>query len=162
MYTSAKEMPAHSRVWVYQANRTFTDQEVEIIRKRTHEFVETWTAHQESLKASFEIRYNQFLILMIDEKQVMAGGCSIDSSIHLIRSIEQDFQVTLLDRLYLAYWADGSLHVVKKDEFENRMEKGEITEDTIVFNNLVQSKIDLDTKWEVPLKDSWHKALLEV
>ncbi len=162
MYTAPKEMPSHSRIWVYQCSRTITDQELEKLQKHTHDFVDAWTAHKEALKASFEIRYNRFLILMIDEKQAAASGCSIDSSIHFIRSIEKELNVSFFDRLSLAYWASGALHVISKDEFENKMEKSEINEETIVFNNLVQSKIDLDTKWEVPLKDSWHKALLEV
>lgn len=162
MYTSPKEMPAHSRVWVYQSNRPFNDTESELIQKKTHEFVDAWTAHKEILKASFELRYHQFLILMIDEKQAAASGCSIDSSVHFVQSLEKELKVSFFDRLKLAYWADGVLKIVAKDEFENRMEKGEIDEDTIVFNNLVQSKVDLDSKWEGPLKNSWHKALLEV
>ncbi len=162
MYTSSKEMPAHSRVWIYQSNRSLSDSEVDAISKKAHEFVNTWTAHMETLKATYEIRYNQFLILMIDEKQAAASGCSVDSSIHFVKLVEKEFELSFLDRLTLAYWADGKLHLVPKDEFESRMERGEITEDTIVFNNLVQSKVDLDTKWEVPLKHSWHKALLEV
>jgi len=31
---------------------------------------------------------------------------------------------------------------------------GKINEDTIVFNNLVETKIDFETKWEISLKDS--------
>ncbi len=162
MYISSKEMPSHSRVWVYQANRPLTDAEVEQINVKTQTFVDTWTAHKAALRASFEVRYNQFLLLLIDEKQAMASGCSIDSSVHFVKALEKEMNLSFFDRLTLAYWADGILKLVSKDEFEKRMEKGEINEDTIVFNNLVQSKIDLDTKWEGPLKNSWHKALLEV
>lgn len=162
MFIPSNEMPPHSRVWVYQSSRPLTDSEAELIISKTNEFVETWTAHKAALKASFELRYNQFLILMIDEKQAMASGCSIDSSVHFVKSLEKEMNLSFFDRLVLAYWADGILKLVSKDEFEKRMEKGEINEDTIVFNNLVQSKIDLDTKWEGPLKNSWHKALLEV
>jgi len=162
MYTSQKEMPADSRVWVYQCNRSLNDEEADMVRQKAHKFVDEWTAHKVALKASYDLRYNQFLILMIDEKQAAASGCSIDSSTHFVKNLEQELKVSFFDRLTLAYWADGVLKLVSKDEFEVRMEKGEITEDTIVFNNLVQSKIDLDTKWEGPLKNSWHKALLEV
>lgn len=162
MYTPSIEMPAHSRVWVYQSNRLFSDEEVELLAGKAHAFVDAWTAHKEILKASYEIRYHQFLILMIDEKQAAGSGCSIDSSVHFVQALEKEFGISFFDRLKLAYWADGALQLVSKDEFEKRMEKGIITEDTIVFNNLVQSKIDLDAKWEGPLKHSWHKALLEV
>ncbi len=162
MYTSQKEMPVDSRVWVYQCSRSLSDQEVEKVKLMAHKFVDEWTAHKVALRSSYDLRYNQFLILMIDEKQAAASGCSVDSSTHFVKALEAELDVSFFDRLTLAYWADGILKLVSKEEFEIRMEKGEITEETIVFNNLVQSKIDFDTKWEGPLKHSWHKALLEV
>ncbi len=162
MFTPLHEMPAHSRVWIFQADRKLSQEETASIAGAAKDFTNEWTSHKEALKASFEIRYDHFLILMIDEKVLSAGGCSIDESTRFVKSLEKKFGLSFFDRLNLAYWSGGELKIVSRDEFEKKMEKGEINEETIVFNNLVQSKIDLDTKWEVPLKHSWHKALLEV
>jgi len=41
----------------------------------------SWTAHNNQLKAKGEIRYNRFLILIVDESQAGASGCSIDKSV---------------------------------------------------------------------------------
>lgn len=162
MYTPLHKMPSHSRVWIFQADRKLSAEEVAEINKAAKAFTDEWTSHKEALKASFDIRYDHFLILLIDEKVLSAGGCSIDESTRFVKGLEKEYGLSFFNRLDLAYWSEGQLKVLTREEFEKKMEKGEINEETIVFNNLVQSKIDLDTKWEVPLKHSWHKALLEV
>ncbi|MBK6839343.1 MAG: ABC transporter ATPase [Bacteroidetes bacterium] len=162
MYSPFTSMPDHSRVWVYQSDRAFTSPDVEAIDQKIKAFLANWTAHDQALLASYEIRYNRFIVLMIDEKQAAASGCSIDKSVHFIQNLEKELNLSLMNRMLFAYKTAGNVSVVNRAIFEEKMEKGEITADTIVFNNLVQSKIDLDTKWEVPLKESWHKALLEV
>ena len=162
MYSPFTSMPDHSRVWVYQSDRAFTSTDVEAIDQKIKAFLANWTAHDQALLASYEIRYNRFIVLMIDEKQAAASGCSIDKSVHFIQNLEKELNLSLMNRMLFAYKTADNVSVVNRAIFEEKMEKGEITADTIVFNNLVQSKIDLDTKWEVPLKESWHKALLEV
>jgi hypothetical protein len=150
-------MPKESRVWIYQADREFTATEEELISKRAGEFVEKWTSHNQRVKAGYEIRYHRFLILMLDESHVTAGGCSIDSSVHFIRSLENDFQNTLTDRMKFAFKRNGQVEVVSKNEFEKLLAEGTVTGDTLVFNNLVPDKGELDSNWEVPMKSSWHK-----
>lgn len=162
MYSPFTSMPDHSRVWVYQSDRAFTSTDVEAIDQKIKAFLANWTAHDQALLASYEIRYDRFIVMMIDEKQAAASGCSIDKSVHFIQNLEKELNFSLMNRMLFAYKTAGNVSVVNRTIFEEKMEKGEITADTIVFNNLVQSKIDLDTKWEVPLKESWHKALLEV
>jgi hypothetical protein len=160
MYSPAEILPGHSRVWVYQCNRMLTESEAEAIAAETRSFLETWTAHDQALRAGFEIRHNRFLILMIDEKTAGASGCSIDKSVHFIQSLEKKFGVSFFDRMLFAYKIDGRVEAVSKGEFEKLFAKGILNEDTIVFNNLVQSKDELSTAWEVPIKDSWHRTVI--
>jgi hypothetical protein len=162
MYISFNSLPPTSRIWIYQSNREFTVTEIAKIGSATHAFLNSWTSHDEALPASYTILYNRFLVIAIDDSQVSAGGCSIDKSMHFIQQLEKEFSVSLTDRWLFAFRKGDQVQAVKRDEFEALVEKGEITEDTIVFNNLIQSKAELSTKWEVPLKHSWHKALLEV
>ena len=162
MYSPFTSMPSHSRVWVYQSDREFTADEIKKIEASLNSFLDNWTAHDKALLASSEIRYNRFIIVMIDEKQAAATGCSIDKSIHFVQQLEKEMNLSLMNRMLFAYKEGEKVLVLKRDAFEEKYEKGEINAETIVFNNLVQSKAELDSKWEIPLKDSWHKALLEV
>ena len=92
-----KNIPPDSKVWVYQSNRKLTDSEVETISNSGLAFIEQWAAHGASLKASFDVLYNRFIILSVDEKQAMASGCSIDSSIRFIKEIEKLLNINFND-----------------------------------------------------------------
>src|SRR6185312_11417862 len=149
----------NSRVWVYQANRKLTDTEVRDIQSRLNDFATGWTAHNNQLKATAEVRYNRFLILMVDESQAGASGCSIDKSVNFIKRLENEFNISLLDRFNLAYREGGEVLSTPRHNFEELLKQGAINSNTIVFNNMVQNLSQLQTKWEVPFKDSWHIQL---
>ncbi len=155
-----KNIPPDSKVWVYQSNRKLTDSEVETISNSGLAFIEQWAAHGASLKASFDVLYNRFIILSVDEKQAMASGCSIDSSIRFIKEIEKLLNINLFDRLQVAYRSGNEIISCSLSEFEKLAEAGSVNESTIVFNNMVTSKADFDTKWEVPLNQSWQNRVL--
>jgi hypothetical protein len=149
----------NSRVWVYQANKKLSDSEVNQIQSELDSFTTAWTAHNHQLKAKGEVRYNRFIILTVDESQAGASGCSIDKSVRFIQNMEQEHGITLLDRFNLAYREGGEVHSAPRHAFEQMLKQGAIDSNTIVFNNMVQSLADLQTKWEVPFKDSWHMQL---
>jgi len=149
----------NSRVWVYQANRKLSDNEVLQVQTAVDNFTTSWTAHNNQLKAAGEIRYNRFIILTVDESQAGASGCSIDKSVRFINLLEQQFNITLLDRFNLAYREGAEVLSAPRKDFEELLKKGNINTNTIVFNNMVQNVKELQTKWEVPFKDSWHIQL---
>lgn len=159
MFVKEDLMPGDSRIWIYQSDREFTTHEVGRLGELALRFVEGWTAHDNALRASFALRYGFFLILMIDEKQALASGCSIDKSVNLVRAIEKDFNVSMLNRQLFAWRKDNAIHVSTREDFEKLIGRGEITPGTIVFNNLVERKYELPGKWELKLKDSWHAQL---
>lgn len=150
------EFSDQSRVWIYQANRAFTASESAKIEKDLNAFTSQWEAHGAPLKAKGELRYNRFVILLVDEVQALASGCSIDRSAGFIREIEQEYGVNMFDRFNMAYKKDGEVYSCTREEFEALLQAGEIDTDTIVFNNMVLNKAELDANWEIPLKDSWH------
>lgn len=154
-------LPAHARVWVYTSNREFTPTERKQIYEMGLEFANSWQVHGKDLKAAFEVVYNRFLVFGVDENVAGASGCSIDSSVRLMTAIEKEFNVTLLDKLNLAFHGEkNKIEVLPMFEFQKEMDKGGIHSETMVFNNLIETVGELNTSWEVPLKLSWHKQLL--
>ena len=153
------EFSSQSRVWVYQADRKLNDAEALQIQVQLDNFATGWTAHNNQLKAKAEIRYNRFLILIVDESQAGASGCSIDKSVNFMKSLEQQFGINLFDRFNLAYRDGEEVVSVPRQQFEELLKQGKINTETIVFNNLAQNVTELQNKWEVPFKDSWHIQL---
>jgi hypothetical protein len=153
------EFSSHSRVWVYQSDRKLTADEAVQIQMHMDNFTRSWTAHNNQLKAKAEIRYNRFLVLIVDESQAGASGCSIDKSVNFMKQLEQEFGINLFDRFNLAYRDGEEVISVPRHKFEELLKSGAINTETIVFNNLAQNVAELETKWEVPFKDSWHIQL---
>lgn len=152
----------NSRVWIYQADRILNQQEVELIQTQLDGFTSQWLAHGHELLAYSEIRYNQFIILYVDEVQAGATGCSIDKSVQLMLSLEKQFNINLFDRFRIAYRDAQEIRTCNRGEFESMIKEGQITGNTIVFNNLVSTKKALDSNWEVPVKDSWHAQVFGI
>lgn len=158
---SIKNMPSDARVWVYQSNKELTDQQVKSIKAEGLKFISDWTAHGAELKASFEVLYNRFIILAVDEKQATASGCSIDKSANFIKQLEKEFNLNLFDRMEVAYREGDKIVTSSLNEFEKLADQGKINEDTIVFNNIVITKSAFETEWEIPLKRSWQGRVLK-
>jgi hypothetical protein len=148
-----------SRVWVYQSNRKFSATEEQEILAKLEGFTNQWKAHGNELQAKAEIKYGFFIILIVDENKANVTGCSIDSSVRFIKDIEQTYNVDLFNRFNLAYKIDNEVVVNSKEDFETLVSIKKIDENTIVFNNMVQTLNELNTKWEVPLKNSWHSTV---
>ena len=150
----------NSRIWIYQSSRELNATELARAEYILNNFTTDWTAHNNQLKAMGEVRYNRFIILVVDESQAGASGCSIDKSVALMKSIEQELNINLFDRFNTAYrTSDGNIATATRAELESLIKQGAINADTIVFNNLVNNLGDLAAKWEVPYKNSWHKQV---
>lgn len=160
MYTPYKNLPNNSRVWIYQSNREFTEKELEFISTKAEEFINSWTRHGDDLKGSYTIKYNQFLVLAVDESFNNVSGCSIDASIHFIQALERELQLNLMDKMNVTFKNGNHINLVRLSDFQKFAKEHKITQETIVFNNMVATKEDFENSWEVPAKESWHKRFL--
>ena len=149
----------NSRVWIYQSDRILSSEEVKQIQEKLDVFTSQWLAHGHELLALAEIRYNQFIIISVDEQQVGATGCSIDKSVNLMKQIEQELNINLFNRFALAYRDREGIQTVNRNDFEKLIETKIITPETIVFNNLVTTRKELATNWEVAFRNSWHAQI---
>lgn len=160
MYVPFESLPDSSRVWVYQANRSFTDEELSEIRTRLEEFINRWTVHGSDLKASYDIKYKRFITLAIDQEFIAASGCSIDASVQFIQQLEKDYEVDLLDKMNVSYKQGEFVTYKSLTEFRKMAKDKAVSPKTIVFNNLVNNKAEYLSDWEVPASESWHKRFM--
>ncbi|WP_341221815.1 ABC transporter ATPase [Polaribacter atrinae] len=160
MFTEYKNLPNNSRVWIYQADREFTENEINFISEKAEDFINQWTRHGDDLKGSFTIKYNQFLVLAVDESFNNVSGCSIDSSVRFIKELENELQLDLMDKMNVTFKDNDNINLVKLFDFQKFAKEQKVTAETIVFNNMVDTKEDFESNWEIPAKDSWHKRFL--
>jgi hypothetical protein len=158
------ELAEHSKVWIYQSNRSLDTDEVAAIVEEGRQFISNWAAHGSSLNADFQVFHRLFLVIFADESSVAASGCSIDTSVNWIKGIAQKHQLQLFDRMQLAYrkTENDPIQLVHLSKLDALYESGELIDSSIVFNNLVNTKSAFNSAWEVPFKESWCYQRLTV
>jgi hypothetical protein len=153
-------LPDHSRVWVYQCERFLAPHEVNAINEEGNRFVEGWNAHGTPLKAKIAVLENLFLIVMADEEQAKASGCSIDKSLQFVKEVESYLGTSLTNRMKAAVLVDGKIIITDLNKLSDLKSQGIISENSLVFDNLVATKSDLDKNWLVKLNAGWHSRFL--
>jgi hypothetical protein len=147
-----------SRVWIYQASRIFSIGEALEIEEMLTGFTEDWKSHGTPVKGAAYLLFGRFIVLMADETATGISGCSTDSSVRLVKDIEQRFSVNMFDRVTLAFVVKDKIELLPLTQLPYAISNGFVTPDTLYFNNLVESKAALEDKWIVPLKESWLAA----
>ena len=157
-----EDFSSGSRVWVYQSNRLFTIQEALQLEDVLKDFVDSWQSHGIPVKGYANLLFGQFIVLMADETATGVSGCSTDSSVRLMKKIEELFNVQLFNRQLLAFVVNEKIQVLPLSQLTYAIENNYFNGDTLYFNNLVQTKDELLNKWLIPLKDSWIKTRIQL
>ena len=160
MITEFKNLPDDSRIWIYQSNRKLTDSEIESINTKTNDFLEQWTAHGKDLEAGFELKYNRFIVIGLNQENASASGCSIDSSVYFIQSLEKEFEIDLMDKMNVTFYNGNFIAHKSLVDFRKMAKARSVSKKTIVFNNLLNTKAEYLENWEVPAEESWHNRFL--
>ena len=150
-----KEYNSNSRVWIYQSKRAFTIEETIKIEELLTSFTSKWQSHGDTVKGYGNLFFGHFIILMADETASGVSGCSTDSSVRLIKNIEQDFRVEMFDRQSLAFIVNERIQLIPLSDISSALESKFINPDTLYFDNTVPDKTALIEKWIVPIKESW-------
>lgn len=160
MFVDFNILPESSRVWIYQSSRELTNNEVEQISKKLVSFVSNWKRHGDDLKASFKIVYNLFIVLSVDEYYNEVSGCSIDASVRIIKELEKEFDLDLLNKTNVSFKDGANINTVSLKDFKEYIKLEKITANTVVFNNMIYSKADFNSLWEIEASKSWHAKFL--
>lgn len=145
----------NSRVWIYQSSRPFNEVEEFQINEQLYQFYVQWQSHGAAVQGWAKLLYNQFVVVIADESEATVGGCSTDSMVRIIKSFERQYGVNLFDRLTITFLVNDKPEPLPIQQVKYALEKGYIETDTLLFNNLVDTKAKLENEWLVPLDKSW-------
>jgi len=160
MLVNFDTLPENSRIWIYQSNRSFSEVELNEILSKLKVFLQAWVAHGADLKAGFEIKYKRFIVIALDQDKQSATGCSIDASVQFIQELERVYSVDLMDKMNVSYKQGEYVAHKTLTEFKKMAKNKAVSKNTIVFNNLVNSKSEYQEFWEVPVSESWHSRFV--
>jgi hypothetical protein len=150
-----------SRVWIYQANRPFNEREALEINEQLDQFASQWLSHGDRVQGWAKLLFNQVIVVMADESATGVSGCSTDSSVRIMKSLERQYEVNLFDRLLLGFVVNDKIQLLPLAQVGYAFEKGFINEDTLYLNNTVLTKEEMERQWLIPVKDSWVMKKLQ-
>tara|TARA_R110000868_G_scaffold212709_4_gene462629 strand:+ start:5129 stop:5611 length:483 start_codon:yes stop_codon:yes gene_type:complete len=156
MLVDFKTLPDTSRIWIYQSSRGFSEAELLEVRSELDAFLQDWTAHGSDLNAGYEMPYNRFIVIGLDQTSAGATGCSIDASVRFIQALEKKYNIDLLDKMNVSYKQGEFVAYKTLLDFKKMAKNKSVSKNTIVFNNLVTNKEEYLSHWEVPAEESWH------
>ena len=144
-----------SRVWIYQSSRLFFLSEALEIEELINQFTAEWQSHGAEVDAYGNLFFGQFVVLMADERQAGVSGCSTDSSVRFIKSLGEKYGVDFFNRTNLAFVVKEKIQLLPMNQLAYAVQNSFIDGNTLYFNNLVQTKKELEENWIIPVKNSW-------
>lgn len=150
-----KHFSPDSKVWIYQSSREFTPEEHTLLKEKLITFCKDWTAHSKQLLADFDIVYDRFVVLTVDETGHGASGCSIDKSVHFLKDMGGMFNVDFFDKLHLPYLMFGEVKTVPFAELKQVYKSGDIEDDTQFFDTSIIRLDDYRNAFVKPLSQHW-------
>ena len=157
--TSFDSLPADARLWIFAADRELSASDREYLLGTVDGFLDQWGAHGHPLTSARDLRHDRFLLIAVDEAAAGASGCSIDALVRDIKRVEASLGLALVDHGPVLFRQGDAIARVPRDEFSDLARAGEVTPQTIVFNNTLTRVGDVRAgRWEVPAAQSWHAA----
>ena len=159
-FVNYNQLPDSTRVWIYQSSEPIAEDLVPKVKAIVQQFVTQWVSHNQKLSAFGDLLHNRFLILMVDEAQAGASGCSIDKSVGFVKALQAELGVDFFDRMRFSFQSGDDIYTLSREEFSQWYQEGKINEDTLVFDTLVKDKHSLDHNFLKPMKESWHARMV--
>ena len=142
------------KLWIYRSIKELTEEEEREINALCRQFIGEWASHGKKLDADFRIIDKHFLVFFVNEDAAKATGCSIDSSVALIRSIEAKYQLGLLDRMQIPFKDADGVVMHSFQDLADLYSKNIIADDSLVYNLMLQEGQNFDDQWLIPFSES--------
>ena len=160
MLTDYSLLPEDAKVWIYPSSRKFYTNEIEEIESKIKTFVENWKSDDENFKASFKFLHNRFIVLFADDENSSLTFSDIDASVSFILSLQEEYKVELLDKMNVCFKQGDFVQYKELKDFKKLLKNKAVTAKSIIFDNLITTKLDFEEYWEVSIEDSWYSRFL--
>ena len=160
MFVDYSTITEEAKVWVYPSSRKFYPNEIEGIESKVKDFLENWKPDDENFKASYQFLYNRFIVLFADDENSTLTNSDIDASVSFILGLQQEYEVELLDKMNACFKQGEYVQYKDLKDFKKLLKNKAVTAKSIIFDNLITTKVDFDNNWEIPLEESWYNRYL--
>jgi len=160
MFVDYSEITEEAKVWVYPSSRKFYPNEIDGIENKVKTFLENWKSDDKNFKTSYKFLYNRFIVLFADIENTTLTNSDVDASVSFILSLQQEYEVELLDKMNACFKQGEYVQYKELKDFKKLLKNKAVTGKSIIFDNLITTKVDFDNNWEIPLEESWYSRFL--
>ncbi|MBA6157191.1 ABC transporter ATPase [Tenacibaculum sp. S7007] len=159
MFVDYSTLSEESKVWIYPSSRKFYPQEIEGLKEKLQIFVDQWKTDDADFKASFQFLHNRFIVFLAEENSELTNA-DLDAQVAFVLQLQQEYEIELLDKMNVCFKQGEYTQYKELKDFKKLIKNKAVTGKTIIFDNLIQTKFELENYWEVPITDSWYNRFL--
>ncbi len=160
MFVDYSTLSEEAKVWIYPSSRKFYPQEIEGLKEELQVFVDQWKTDDADFKASFQFLHNRFIVFLAEENSKLTNA-DLDTQVAFILQLQLDYEIELLDKMNVCFKQGEYTQYKELKDFKKLIKNKAVTGKTIIFDNLIQTKFELENYWEVPITDSWYNRFLK-
>jgi hypothetical protein len=148
-------LPDSARVWVFASDRELTGAAADTLLAAVDQFLSEWKAHGMPLRCAREWRDDRFLAVGVDVNAENASGCSIDGLFRTLQQLERTIGSRLVGGGRVFYRVGSEIRAATRDEFIERIKRGEVRGETPVFDTSVTGAKAWRTDFEQHAGSGW-------
>ena len=155
MRVDINQLSNNAHVWIFGVSPALDAGQQTALLSKVDAFLDQWAAHGNPIRGGRDLREGSFLIIAADETSERSG-CSIDRMFGVLRQLEGELGVQILDANRIFLRENGQVRAVPRQEFRNAADLA-----TPVFDVTAEQLGSVRTgAWERPAGDCWHRQLL--
>lgn len=154
-------IPEWSKIWIFPSSRKFYEQEISELNKSIEAFLNNWANENQLFNCAYKLKYDRFIIISVDDTDLNLSLQTHDALSLFIQELEKKFEVTLLDKINVCYKQGEFVQYKDIVEFKKMMKDKGVSSKTIVFDNMITTKEELESNWEINIMDSWLGRFLK-
>lgn len=149
------------KIWVFALDGELTENSSAGITADIGAFLRSWDAHGAPVRGHLEIFSKRLLVISLASEEVIPSGCSKDKLDKSVREICLKHGISVLDESNIVIKnEDLSLEVLKRAEFKQRLNSGELKTNSLLLDYSCLGHQDTNIKNIFrPIKDTWAMSL---
>ena len=155
MSTDFKNMPEDAKIWIFPSRKKFYANEIEGLENKISVFTKTWMDNNPTLKATSFLKYNRFVVICATLETAISTTIT-NELIAFIIALQADYNTELMDKMNACFKQGEYVQYKELKDFKKLIKDKAVNKNTIVFDNLVATKQEFETYWELPASESWY------
>lgn len=147
-------LSTEARLWIYGFGRSLSENDKTTLEARLSRFVNEWKTHGEVVAGDYAVVLDRFVFLSADTG---VSGCSIDSSVRVLKEFRSESGLDGLDRNLVFYQNGERVESLLRPSFASAARDGKIAPSTKVYDLTIQTVKELrQGLFEKEFSESWH------